>query len=238
MHRVLIGIVAHNRPECTIKLLESLDTPYPAILINSSNDNIPEYDNVINKSYLGRPLYQSTKGTSVVFNKNVILLEFLKTRADYLFIIENDIRIKNNNVFNKYIEASKKYSIPHMNFTTICDKEFVYNWNDNIIVHEKCQGAFQFFTKKAVERSGLMDEDFDSNSVEHVEYTNRVQRNMNYDPWCWHYLDLINSGDYLEYQKVESSISNTPEITQKYRDLMWKKIGYQPALIKKTLKIL
>ncbi len=125
-----------------------------------------------------------------------------------------------------------------MNFIEKCNKEFVYNWNDTICVHEKCQGAFQFFTKKSVERSGLMDEDFNMNCWEHVEYTNRVQKIMNYDPWCWHYLDLIDSSNYLEYQKTDSSISNTSEITKKYRDLMWKKLGGQPALIKKTLKIL
>ena len=49
-------------------------------------------------------------------SKNIAMQKLLDKGCDYIFIIEDDMIILDDSVFNKYIQASKVSGIQHFNY--------------------------------------------------------------------------------------------------------------------------
>ena len=225
----LICIITKDRYSALDILLKSLRNTENIIIIDASENTIKN---------TGYQRFYNITNQSVMSNKNMALQIFLKSSADYLFILEDDMKILDLDVFDEYIEKSIKYNIPHMNFNLYDKNSLIYDLNEDIKVSEHCNGCFQFFTKECIQKAGLMDKEFNQNVYEHVEHTLRIQKMCGYKPWAWHFPDLKYSSDMIKYQNIKSTINKTPEIKMKFNRLMWNKLGGFVPIEKKMLKFI
>jgi hypothetical protein len=176
----------------------------------------------------------------VAKSKNLALKHLLNKDCDHIFLIEDDMLIKNDQIFEAYIKASKATGIQHMMFgyhgpankNGISKGEphprLVVKYSDNVSIalNQHCVGAFCYYTRKSLEDVGLIDENF-KNAFDHVSHSYELALKGYSTPYWW-WADLANSCDYIEEQACseESSTIKTKEKMEEWRTNMYKSYDY------------
>lgn len=214
MKKTGVGLFTYNRPEFCKQSLEyvlKLKNVNCRALHDDCSDKA-DYSEVFNSLPKDLKLIRPEKNGGVAKAKNRVVKHLLDEGCDYIFLVEDDILIKDSDVLSKYIEASKKSGIEHFNFHAhgpgnpypVCSDEFVTMWPN-------CVGAFSFYTRKCFEEAGLFDEHF-INAWEHVEHTARIAR-LGLTPPFWYFADVTGSENWME--EITNSIENTSIIRTK-----------------------
>ena len=214
--KIGLGIVTYNRPDYFKKIFASvpLDAVDEIVVVN---DGTPYGEITI-------PLIQHEVNKGVGISKNDAFKHLLSKGCDYIFLMEDDIIIKDSTVFQKYIQASKETGIQHFNYsqhglmnkfanTNIPSPKTKIEYNNGIKIelYPHCVGAFSFYTRKCLEQVGLLDETF-YNATEHVEHTYSIIKNNMHPPFWW-FADIENSNIYLDdipWSLQTSTISSKP----------------------------
>ena len=177
--KIGVGIITYNRPELLRKCLNSLiPAEIHELVIINDGDPLP-YD-------IGSGvLIENEVNLGVGKSKNRVLKYLIDRGCDYLFLIEDDIYIKDVSVFNKYIEASKITGIEHFNFSQhgMMNKSWPEGKpNPRVVIdygviklplYPHCVGAFSFYTRNCIEQVGYIDEKY-FNAFEHVDHTYEI----------------------------------------------------------------
>jgi GT2 family glycosyltransferase len=196
------------------------------------------------KSKIGYEYHHNRENIGVGKSKNILLKHFLENKYDHVFLIEDDIFIKDESVFQKYIEASKRSGIQHFNFSQhgLANKlpngdpnpRYVVNYNDcEIAFYPHCVGAFSYYSRRCLEECGLMDEDY-YNACEHVDHTYEIIKKGMHPPF-WYFADIQNSWEYLGddgWSIEKSSICSAPDFRDnviKADQIFVKKHGHLPT---------
>jgi len=171
--------------------------------------------------YNNDPPYQSVGKA-----KNKALFELMKRRCDGIFLIENDILIKDPKVFETYINTANATGITHLNFGyhgpanrmqdnyDIINPRYIVEYPGNVKVNLNlhCVGAFSYFNKRYIEEVGTHDTYF-KNAWEHVELCQRgIEKGLL--PAFWWFPDIAGSEKMLQEipgSIEKSSITHTPE---------------------------
>lgn len=221
-NKIGIGIITCNRPEYLRNLLNSLvsckNIIDELVIVNDGNPitdlNLSQGTWIDNETNLG-----------VGVTKNKAMQHLLDKGCDHIFIIEDDVIIKDVTVFDQYIKAAKKTGILHFNFgpgtpfnrvqTTHGDVHNRHLLNQNskpnprltidygdqkISLYTHIAGTFSYFYKSVLEKVGLIDKQF-YNAWDHVEHTYRIIK-AGYHPPFWWFADLDNSEDLLAIQSA------------------------------------
>lgn len=199
MSKIGVGIITYNRPDFFDQCLNSIDSKKINNLI-VVNDGTP-YKSV------NAPLIQHEKNQGVGKSKNSAFKFLLEKGCDHIFLIEDDIIIKNNNVFDAYIDASNTTGIKHMMYgyhgpankkNGIPNPRYIFDYGNNmkIAMNQHCVGAFCYYTRDVLENVGLNDETF-INAWEHVEHSYRIVK-TGYLPSYWWWPDIKNSSEYID----------------------------------------
>ena len=238
MSKIGVGIITCNRPEYLRNLLNTL--PYDRIdtlVIVNDGKPIDTFD--LHKGVmLDNPI-----NLGVGKSKNKAMKHLYDAGCDYIFIIEDDMLIKDVTVFNKYIVAYKASGIHHFNYgpgSPFNRKQTIQNFdlhnrhlldqhsepNPKLIIeyskgvkvalYEHTVAMLSFFTREVLEKVGYIDEDF-YNAWEHVDHTYRIIK-AGYHPPFWWFADIANSADYLTEAPGaidNSSIANKTEQWEK-----------------------
>jgi GT2 family glycosyltransferase len=239
--KVGIGIITCNRPEYLKQLLDSINYCNWADLVIINDGDKFELEGY---NYY---IQHNEKNLGVGKSKNKAMQHLLDKDCDYIFIIEDDMIILDDSVFDKYIQASEVSGIQHLMFAYhgpankggvsggIPRPRKIIDYGDiQISLNEHCVGSFCFYTRECLEIVGLMDEEFDKNNFEHVEHSYRLAKN-NYSTPYWWWADLANSIDYIQEQacsEVSSSIRRGSDWLEKIKwsaKLFERKHGYMPA---------
>lgn len=236
--KIGLGIVTCNRPEFVSKCIESID-------LKMVDEKVIVNDGTIKVDHTGFIIINNEKNIGVGKSKNKLLKHLYDKGCDYIFILEDDMLILDNNVFNKYIEAHKASNIHHFNygpgspFNRKQNMEFdLHNRHEldqhsepnprkiidygndvKISLFQHTVAMFSFFTRKVIEEVGYIDEDF-YNAWEHVDHTYRIIK-AGYHPPFWYFADLYDSHKFLTEAPEaidNSSIANDSE--------QWKKNVY------------
>ena len=236
--KIGLGIVTCNRPEFVSKCIESID-------LTMVDEKVIVNDGTIKVDHTGFFIINNKENLGVGKSKNKLLKHLYDKGCDYIFILEDDMLILDNNVFNKYIEAHKASNIHHFNygpgspFNRKQNMEFDlhnrheldqhsepnprkiidYGNNVKISLFQHTVAMFSFFTRKVIEEVGYIDEDF-YNAWEHVDHTYRIIK-AGYHPPFWYFADLYNSHKFLTEAPEaidKSTIANDSE--------QWKKNVY------------
>lgn len=251
MSKIGIGIVTCNRKDFLQDCIAGIDLSKvdEAVIVNDSTLDVRHgLFHVINNN----------ENIGVGKSKNKILKYLFKKNCDYMFIIEDDTIIKDNNVFAEYIKASKITGIQHFNYGP--GTPFNRKQNQNFDIHNRHElsqiseptprkiidygdikislyqhvaGMFSFFTREVIEEVGYIDEDF-YNAWEHVEHTYRIIKKGLHPPF-WYFADIFNSHHFLSEHKdaiEKSAISKNNETflenVKKGSKIYIKKHGHAP----------
>ena len=207
----------------------------------------------------GAHIIQHEVNKSVGVAKTSAINYLLKTDCEHIFIMEDDILIKNENVFEEYIKHSLISGIKHLNFAlhgpankkgskgfkTLDDRQDIDGEpnprmivpypekNVKIALYPNCVGAFSYYSRAVLEDLGGFDPFF-KNAWEHVEHTYQAIKKM-YHPAFWYFADIDKSWEYLTdipNSIEESTIAHTPTWNENFRKgTLWykKKHGVAPT---------
>lgn len=243
MGKIGIGIVTCNRPEFFLKCLRSIPDDNLIAVVNDGGDfeDISRLQKEKTFTY-----FHNEKNIGVGRSKNKLLRYLLGSDCEHIFIIEDDIIVKDPKVFDAYINARNITGIQHFNFGYhgpankngvsggAPKPRFIVDYgNIKIAINQHSVGAFCYYTKESLEKAGLIDEEF-TNAFEHVEHDYRLYK-AGFAPPYWNFADLANSMDYLdEIECSEKSSAIRPrsdwmDNIKRGAEIFKKKHGYLPA---------
>lgn len=238
MANIGVGIITCNRNEYLLNLLKTVPISKISNLVVVNDGDVK---NKIDLKYPGVWL-QNEVNLGVGKSKNKAMKHLYDSGCDYIFIIEDDMLIKDENVFDKYIQAYKKSGIHHFNYgpgSPFNRKQdiafdlhnrhllnqhsepnprlvFDYGEDVKIALYEHTVAMFSFFTREVLEKVGYIDEDF-YNAWEHVDHTYRIIK-AGYHPPFWWFADIADSDKFLTEAPGaidNSSIANKSDQWQK-----------------------
>jgi GT2 family glycosyltransferase len=223
--KVGIGIVTCNRPDYLKGLLDSIKYCNWAEIVIINDGEMFECEGY---NYY---IQHNETNLGVGKSKNKAMQHLLDKGCDYIFIIEDDMIVLDDAVFDKYIQASKISGIHHFNYGpgspfnrkqeirnfdlhnrhlldqhTEPNPRLVVDYGDiKVSLFEHTVAMFSFFTKEVLDKVGLIDDDF-YNAWEHVDHTYRIIK-AGYHPPFWWFADLYDSHKYLT--EAPNAINNS-----------------------------
>ncbi|NBP13357.1 glycosyltransferase family 2 protein [bacterium] len=238
-----VGIVTCNRPSFFLRSFRSIPKELELVVVNDGAD----FEDIerLNKQRPFTYIHNSTN-VGVGRSKNKLFKVLLDKGCTDIFIVEDDIIVKNGDVFNEYIRARNITGIHHFNFGYhgpankngisggVPVPRYVVDYGEiKIAFNMHSVGAFCYYTKEVLTAVGLIDEAY-TNAFEHVDHDYRIYK-AGYGTPYWHFPDLANSTDYLdEIECSEASSAIRPR--EDWRDnivkgaeLFIKKHGVSPA---------
>ena len=219
MKKIGVGIITCDRPKFLKGLVASLksceDIINELVIVN---DGSPVEDFELSFGEWS----QNDTNLGVAKSKNKALRHLLDKKCDYLFLIEDDMLIKDPTVFRQYIEASKASGIQHFNYgpgSPFNRKQKILNFDLHnrhlldeksepnpkliadyktckIALYEHTVAMFSFFTREVIEKVGFFPEEYDR-CWEHVDHTYQIIK-AGYHPPFWWFADIMNSQNLLE----------------------------------------
>jgi len=246
MSKIGLGIVTYKREDYFKQVIQTI--PFDKIdYFVIVNDGTP-YEL---QSYFGKheAVIQNETNLGVGKTKNKAIQFLMDKGCDHIFIMEDDILIQSPEVFEKYIEASKVTGIQHFNFglhgfmnkthDNIPLHKYQINYNENVTIFlfEHAVGAFSYFTRKCIEKSGLLDENY-YNALEHIDHVYQIIKAGLHPPF-WYFADIKNSDTYLKditWAKETSTIASRndhPELVKNAMDYFYQKNNVQTYAIPK-----
>jgi GT2 family glycosyltransferase len=252
--KIGLGLITCNRSHYLKSLLDSLkpcaDQINELVIVNDGKPVDVELfkgEWILNEKNLG-----------VGKSKNKAMKHLLDKGCDYIFIVEDDMVVLDEEVFQKYIEAYKMSGIQHFNYgpgspfnrkqdiqfdlhnrhelkqDTEPNPKMILDYkNCKIALYEHTVAMFSFFTKEVLEKVGLIDDEF-YNAWEHVDHTYRIIK-AGYHPPFWWFADIVDSQNYIREAEGaidNSSIASKSEEWQKNvfggREIYKRKHGHYP----------
>jgi len=240
--KIGVGIVTCNRENFFKQCLSSIPACDELAVVNDGTAY--EFD----KSRL-TSFTQHGTNLGVGKSKNELLRFLLRKDCDYIFIIEDDIVMKDPIVFEKYIEHSKKTGLMHLMYGYHGPANKVngqpnprmvvdYGNGARIAFNQHCVGAFCLYTKKVLQNSGFMDEKF-QNAFEHIDHSYRIVLDK-YIPGYWWWPDINESWRYIDElacSEVSSTIrcrSDWSSNIQHGARHFYSKYGFSPVQVPDT----
>lgn len=219
MNKIGIGIVTCNRPDFFKKCINSMPRTETIVVVNDGEQDVDEnfFKNFKDLTYI-----KNVKNVGVGKSKNILMQTLLDKKCNHIFIVEDDIVVKNIKVFDEYIRARNLTGIQHFLFGYhgpankngvsggVPVPRFVVDYGDiRIAINMHSVGAFCYYTDTVLKEVGLFDEQY-TNAFEHVDHDYRIAKAGYCTPY-WNWPDIANSCDYLaEIQCSEFSSSIRP----------------------------
>lgn len=214
-----VGIVTCNRKDSFKRLFDKVYAnkciDYIVVVKNKVFD-YGEYDPaIIIKNNDKTTSYFVKEDLGIGYCKNICLKHLIKKQCQHIFLIEDDINIKNDDVFQYYIDTAKAYNLSHLNFCmawdsitkrfltpsyTLCNKNGI-----KLNIFNRLCGDFEYFTYDALLQVGLFDAKHYINALEHAEHTYRLSLAELTTPFNT-FADVYASNEYIEDTGIQSSI--------------------------------
>ena len=168
-------------------------------------------------------------GVSVAKNKGLKFL--IEHECEHIFLMEDDIEIKDPNVFDVYIETSEKTGLKHINYALHGNHNLnqfnspnirkTVNYPDGTMIdlYGNVLGAFSYYHIDVLNDIGLFDEGY-YNAMEHVKHTYDASTKNYTTPWRW-FVDVHNSNSYLNDivpDHQQSKIRNESDFQQTFKN--------------------
>lgn len=215
MVKIGIGIPTYNRLPSLQQVIKDIkkfvQIPYDLfVAIDGSTDGTINWIKDI-CSYTVQP----RQGVCSV--KNAILKHF--RNYDYIFIIEDDMRILKPGIIELYLKAIIDFKIQHFNFLhpsqihptkkPPCTIE-----NITIAYSSMLGGGFSTYTKEIINKVGGFNPKFKGYGHGHCEYTLRISRVGLTSEWG-HFAYIVNANKYLYHGEIPNTSTNEEVIRQR-----------------------
>jgi hypothetical protein len=196
MGKIGLGLLTYKRPEYYKKVLDKVPKNKVDyfLVVNDGEDSY------VNKNDADFVIYNE-KQLGVSESKNKIIDHFINNDIEHVFIMEDDVIIKNENVFTTYINTANVTGIHHLNFSKIAgnEKTLCYTYEHptgyKLGFYQNPQAAFCYFNINLFKKLGKFDENF-LNAFEHIDFEYRLVKNKVAPPF-WYFPDVFDSENYL-----------------------------------------
>ena len=218
-----LAIITCEREKFLKKLLKSIDKcDYVdhVVIVNDGN-----YPLKLNTKH---GMIHPGKHSGVAKAKNAGLKHLMEAGCDHLFLMEDDMIVKDKNVFNKYIDMSKQTGIQHLNFCLHGEdnkrsgkpapKLIVDYGETRLALYHNVYGSLSYYTREVIETVGYMDEDY-YNAMEHVDHTMAIIKAGYHPAFRW-FADLEDSNKLIDEQDTkhqESKIRSDSEWLENFK---------------------
>jgi GT2 family glycosyltransferase len=235
-NKIGVGIITCDRPDFLKKCLSSIKNNHNLTIV-VVDDGL---DAVVDEQFKVASI--KTKGKiGVGAAKNRALKFLIENKCEHLFLLEDDIEIIDNNVFDAYINTSKSTGLKHLNYGLHGNHNRDAYGNPTIIktvdyghtkidLYPNILGAFSYYHVSVLEDIGLIDEDY-YNALEHVDHTYKASLKRYTSPWRY-FVDIHESSKYIKDivpDHQQSKIRNEQDFQRIFKngvDLFIKKNGF------------
>jgi GT2 family glycosyltransferase len=239
-----IGVTTKDRPEYFEQCIKTLPIVDFVCYVNDGDEYASGvYEKGNNDKY---EVIQHEKNMGIACAKNSALRCLIQNDCNFLFLLEDDILIKNPEVFLKYIKTAEVSGLWHMNYGF----SNIYNFNEDgtrairstldyeddlsVIFTPNLMAGFQFFHKSVIKAIGYMDERYSKlKNMEHVDHSYKAVKCGLLPSYCW-WPDINNSWDYISV--IEESIENSQSKDENFKKnfglacaLFNHKYGFNPT---------
>lgn len=248
--KTAISIITCNRPEMFFESLNSVDPECADIFVVNAGDNFDISDEEIKEKYGVKEIIKGKRNPEPVgIAKNRAIRSMRHSGYEYLFLMEDDVRIKDNAAFQKYIETAadsglwagqlsygrhggvKGGNVSSDGKSKLIDS--VEYDNSKVDLYPNSFQAFTLYHANTIKIIGYFDELY-VNAAEHLDhYYNSFMNGLG--SYFWYFPDIHESEKYLEdidSDHGESVIRKSPDWKdnmQKAWELFRSKYGYYPT---------
>ena len=225
--KIGVGIVTYDAQHRIVQSAPTVPSWVKHFVI--VNDGTPYDENLYPKN---AHIIQHETNMSVGYAKNSAIQYLMDQGCEHIFIMEDDVLIKDENVFDQYIKTSVLTGIKHLNyalqgpanrkgaqgFNTLEERakqdvngdpnpRQVVTYPDGVEValYPNSVGSFSYYNREVIEKIGLFDKVY-KNAWEHVDHTLEAFKNGFTTPYWW-FADINKSWDFIE--DIENSIENS-----------------------------
>jgi GT2 family glycosyltransferase len=210
---IFVGIVTCDRLDFFKKCYDSVKKSNGVDIIAVCNDGKTPVPLDPGTEYIE---HESNKGVGVSKN-DLLKLALSNPEVEHIFLLEDDMIVKDPEVFNIYVKSALKSGIYHLNYgpgspfnrkqdfqfdlhnrhdckhDTPLNPRVKIDYGDNVELwfYEHTVAMFSYFHRTVLEDVGLHDEAF-FNAWEHVDLTYRIIK-AGYHPPFWYFADVANS---------------------------------------------
>jgi hypothetical protein len=201
MRNIGIGYCTYKRKDNWKKLILKPEWASEFVAVNDGtpypDGTYPDFIHVI----------QNEKNRGIGISKNNAMKHLLSKGCDHIFLVEDDIIIKDPACFERYIQLAEISKIRHLNFgyhglgnvkNGKPNPRFgiEYDEHNKMAINYNCVGAFSYYHRTVLEKVGLIDEAF-VNAFDHVEHTYRIIQKKLHPPF-WNFADVWDSNRFFD----------------------------------------
>jgi GT2 family glycosyltransferase len=220
-----VVLVTYKRPEYYRQVLESLpNDKFDTLVV--VNDGVESYAREEDAEFV----ILNNKQLGVSKSKNLGIKKLLDhdDEIKYIFVIEDDILVKDPNVFSRYINVANASGIHHLCYEKVNrngdNAKFVYEIEglEPIAFYHNPQGAFMYINANIIKKLGYFDENY-INAFEHIDFEYNLDQKIVAPPF-WYFPDLLFSENYL--QEIEDSTNQSTITNKENYNENWKKSAH------------
>ncbi len=227
MTKIGLSLISYDRPDFLKRTLDSLErnlwggAHYKKVILDEPFTE-KKYGWLRQYEQLSFS-YKENQG--IAPTKNLAFSNMLKNGCTDLFIMEDDILMKDPQTCLKYVDYAHSMQVPHLNFALHGelnkDQRKLATWQrtnvstSTVCIYPHCVGAFSYYSRAIISRVGLIDENF-INAWDHVEHTWRICQTGLIPPFGY-FMDHPDS-DLLLVEQVGSLQSSVIR-----RNMAWSK---------------
>lgn len=234
---VFVGIVTCNRLKFFEKCYDSVKNANNVDIIAVCNDGKTPVPLDPGTEYIE---HKENKGVGVSKN-DLLKLALSNPKVEHIFLLEDDMIVKDPDVFNVYIKAAQKSGIYHLNYgpgspfnrkqdfqfdlhnrheckhDTDLNPKIKVDYGDGVEIwfYEHSVAMLSYFHRSVLEDVGIHDERF-YNAWEHVDLTYRIIK-AGYHPQFWHFADVANSDKLISEAPGAIEDSSIAKDTEQWR---------------------
>lgn len=217
-NKIGIGYITCNAPDRVVQSLPLIPAVDRVVLVNDGLSSglptmVPDFMEVI----------QHGTNRGVGASKNDALRYLMQEGCDHLFLIEDDVLIKNPNVFLEYIHTAEESGIWHLNYALqgpgnrAQDPNKIFKSIDDVpqmnhdsepvsrgirnyattrvALYQHLCGAFSYYYRGIINNVGYFDESY-CNAMEHIDHTYKIIKKGLHPPFWW-FADIANAQNFI-----------------------------------------
>lgn len=212
---IALGITTFNRPEMLEKSAKSvakhlLDVVDYIFIYDDHSDD--KHNGAYKRALKALPdatYHASPANHGVAYAKNWLLRQGLDVGADWVFLLEDDIKITDAKAVTEYVRVAKANDLHHLSFAHHgpANLDGAMGYDGDVAYYAHSIGAWTLFSRECLESAGLLDENF-HNAWEHVEHELRlIQAGFMPGAGVHRFPDVIGSASWL--QELPNSIEKS-----------------------------
>ena len=201
--KIGIAVITCNRPDLFSQCISSIPSANTIIVVNDGK----EYSSDIYTSEI-KAIIQHKNNMGVAVSKNDALKYLMNDGCDRLFLCEDDVKVKRQDIYDAYISTAESSGLHHLNFAYHgpANKDDIgrpkellrVKFGNNVFLsfHYHLTGAFSYYSRSVIEKVGLMDERF-LNAYDHLDHTLQIIKAKLHPPFGW-FADIADSHLFIE----------------------------------------